>query len=175
MNTKFRRQLLQILAQTTTITQSAAPNVTTGPITVPGSPTPFDPYSYYISMMIGWDAKNISLIRQLANTINWSLYILSNGDIDLGKLRALNFTIDTSKYSDRILLILLKFAIQMFRVIYTNSGAPFKSTITDRDKRVQLLKNALTNLPDGSINNFLNQKIGGNPKIVLLNIISQIT
>lgn len=136
---------------------------------VPGAPSPFDPYTFYPALTTAWGANNIAPIRQLSNALNWTLFILSVGGLDLNKLRATNFVVDTSKYPDRILTIVVKIAIQIFRLIYN-----VRTPIQDKEQRIQILKNVVMGLPDGSTNTYINSKIGGNPKTVLLNIIAQI-
>jgi hypothetical protein len=108
-----------------------------------------------------------------------SIYVLSNGGLDVNRLRGNNFIADPSQYSDPILRGLVKWSQQCYRLVFTNSTAPFKSalTLTDKKQRVQSLKNFLNTfqIPDGGINSFLTTKISGNLKMILLDTLSQIT
>ena len=177
MATPFQQYLLTILAQQPAQQSAPVPaNTKTGPTTVAGSPTPFDPFQYFPTIMTGWGANNVAPIRRLSNVLNMAIFVLSNGGLDLNRLRSSNFVVDISKYPDVVLRGLIKYALQVHRLIYSNYGAPYKAVITDKLARVQALKNFLTTfqIPDGSINNFLGSKLGGGLKAIILTTLSLI-
>lgn len=196
MKSPFQYRILTILAQQTgpiPVTQgpvttpgpittpgpTTPANATSGPTTVPGSPTNFDPFQFFPTMTLAWGSKNVVPIRHLCYILNYGIFILSNGALDINRLRGSNFVIDPSQYSDPILRGLVKYVQQCNRIIFTNYTAPFKIALTEADKkqRVQMLKNFLNTfqIPDGGINAFLTTKIGGNLKAILLDTLSQIT
>jgi hypothetical protein len=185
MGAKTRIKLLEALAQATTSTTSTtstttapAPNTQAGPAYVAGAPYAFDPYSYYPTITLGWGTANTTWIRKLCDTINNAIYFLSQGQLDLNKIRMVNFVVDISKYPDRILTAVVKFALQVYRMILTHQMAPFAAALSTDDKKevVAQLKSFLTyfQIPDGSVNAALVNKIGGNLKQVLFDTLTQI-
>jgi len=177
MTPKTRIKLLEAVAQTYPGT-TPAPNTQAGPAYVAGAPYAYDPYSYYPTMTLGWGIANVNWIRRLSNIINNAIYFLSQGQLDLNKIRMVNFVVDVSKYPDRVLTAVVKFALQVYRMIYTHQTADFKTALLPEDKTavVTQLKNFLPyfQIPDGPINVALVNKIGGNLKQVLFDTLTQI-
>ncbi len=169
----FQQRILQILAQ-----QAApvAPNLKSGPTTVPGSPSAFDPFAYFPTIMTGWGTANVAPIRRLSNVLNTTLYVLSSGALDINRLRANNFVVDPSQYPDIVLRGIIKYSLQVYKTIYSNNTAPFKTPVNNKAARVQALKNFLTTfqIPDGGINAFLQTRIGGNLKLIILDTLDLI-
>jgi len=171
MSAKFS-QILKVIAQQTTQTTTTPTEQQT--VVVPGNPTTFDPYAYWPDIITGWGSQNTNIIKQLSNIVNWCIFILSNGQLDMNKLRGSNFSVDPSKYPDRYLIMFVKLAMQFYRLIYTNLGAAYAVVIQNAPQRLQILKQALTPFPDGSINTQLANKVGGSPKTLILNLLNQI-
>jgi len=176
MDNTLLHNIIKLLAQQLPATTPAS-NTKAGPTTVPGSPTAFDPYSYFPTLTTGWGSNNVAPIRQLTNTLNWAIYILTSGQLDMNKLRATNFVVDVSKYPDTIARIVIKIALLSFKMIY-NNGAAYQQVLAPEVKtqRLQILKNAIASLqlPDGGVNALLTTKIGGNIKQVILDTLQQI-
>ena len=177
MRTVFQQHILTILAQQSA--QQAAPvpaNTTTGPTTVAGSPTTFDPFQFFPTMTVGWGANNATPIRRLSNVLNNALYVLSNGGLDINRMRANNFMVDVSKYPDVVLRGVIRYIGQVYRFLFTNFGQAFTGPVQDKTHRIQVLKNVLITfqIPDGGINQFLNNKIGGNLKPIIIDTLSLI-
>lgn len=174
MYSPFQQRILYILAQQ----QAApvAPNLKSGPTTVSGSPSPFDPFAYFPTMMVGWGAPNVEPIRRISNVLNNALYILSNGALDINRLRANNFVVDVSQYPDIVLRGIINYSLQVFKSVYSNNTIPFKAPITNKPQRIQALKNLLTTfqIPDGGINGLLQNRIGGNFKLIILDTLDNI-
>ena len=175
MHPQLRRKVLILLAQQAATTP-VPPNTTAGPQTISGNPTNFDPYSYYPTIMTGWGTNNVSWIRQLSNTLNQAIFVLSNGQLDLNKLRGTNFVVDVSKYPDRVLRSIVQFTLQVYRFIFTNLTGPFKTAVNNKVQIIQTLKGFLSTyqIPDGGINPFLSNRIGGPFKTVVINTLTQI-
>lgn len=174
MYSSFQRQILHILAQQQAT--PAAPNTKSGPTSVAGSPTAFDPFAYYPTMITAWGSNNLTPIRQLSHILNIAIYVLSSGALDMNRLRGNNFNIDTSQYPDIVLRGMLNYALQVYRTVYSNFTAPFTAPLKDKAQRVQKLHNLLTTfqIPDGGINTFLNSKLGGNLKTFILDTLALI-
>lgn len=173
MYSPFQQHILHILAQQAA---PAAPNLPSGPTTVPGSPSPFDPFTYFPTIITGWGSANVPPIRRLSNVLNTTLYVLSNGALDINRLRANNFVVDPSQYPDIVLRGIIKYSQQVHRNVYSNNTAPFKAPVNNKPARVQALKNFLTTfqIPDGGINSFLQTRIGGNLKLIILDTLDLI-
>jgi hypothetical protein len=164
MSSKLRSKLLEKIAQATP--------VETGPATVPGSPSKCDVVSYFGSVIKGWQNQNVSFIQEIIDDLNESIYVLSQGQIDFNKLRVQSFNVDAGKYPDRILKNIVKFSQQVYSLLLTDQGKDFAAPLTPETRELKI--NQLTSnlgtvgIPDGSINQFLFSKIGGNLKTKLM-------
>lgn len=170
-----RLKTLQKIAQ--------APATTPTTPTAPTTPTPVtgNPATVSISMFptanLGWGANNVSYIQKFIDTLNMSLYVLSNGKTDLDKMRQKNFNEDLSQYvaATKGIAALAK---EFHQKILTNNGVAYKQPLSPEEKAAIIagIKGSTTlgTIPDGGITSALPGKIGGNFKTIILNLLNNI-
>lgn len=167
MKMKTRLKILKRIAQATTTAEAP----------VAGSPREVALTSFPTNVVTGWEANNVSQIQELIDTLNQSLFYLSNGDVDFDKLKQLGFNIDQSKYQDEIKKIVL-FSKQVYQTVLSDNGVGFKEKLNPAEKKqiIDKLKSDtnLTSMPDSGLNTILPGKIGGNYKSVILQILNNI-
>lgn len=133
--------------------------------------------SMFPTVNLGWGANNLSLIQKMIDTINITLYQLSNGKIDFDKMRQQNFNVDLSAYHTAT-----KGVVSLSKIIYqqilTNNGDNYEKPLSaeEKKKRVDGIKGSIqtSTIPDGGITVSLPTKIGGNFKTLILNLLSNI-
>lgn len=146
--------------------------------TVAGSPTAVGVADLFPSVVLGWGSPNLHNIQLIVNAINNAMFILSKGQADFNKFRVANFAGEASNVPDQYLLAIVRFAKLIFNDLLTNGGKAYVAALTPKDKasRIAKLNGMLlaANIPDGSINTQLAQKIGGSMKSILTNALNAI-
>lgn len=164
MVTKRFRIFQKILNAQTTPTTSTT--TSQAPTTVPGSPTEVSVTTYFPTFVEAWGANFQGPVDDLLNTLNWTIFILSVGQLSLDQLRQQHFNVDTTKYPDPFLMGVVGFASMVYRLLL-NSGKPFTQRVTDKRTPLKALQTAITTnakIPDNLSNSFpqtfLQTKIG---------------
>lgn len=171
MSIKGRIKLINRMAQ---VTQTKQP----GPTSVAGNPMAVDVVSLFTDVPKVWGFNNISKIQQIINIINQAIYVLSDAQIDFNQLRLAYFNIDTSKYSNIVLQAIIRLASVIYMQMLTDKTKQRTQPLSSQEKQ-QIIAHISQSLnvsaiPDGSINNFLQTKVG-NFKEVLKGILFTIT
>lgn len=164
MSTKRFRIFQKILNAQTTPTTSTT--TSQAPTTVPGSPNEVSVSTYFPTFVEAWGANFKGPVDDLLNTLNWTVFILSVGQLSLDQLRQQHFVVDATKYPDPFLMGTVGFAGMVYRLLL-NSGKPFTQKITDKQAPLETLRTAMTTngkIPDNLSNSFpqtfLQTKIG---------------
>lgn len=141
-----------------------------------GNPTAVN-VSMFPSVGLAWGSQNLALIQKIIDTLNKSIYQLTNGKIDFDKLRQQNFNVDTSSY-DVVAEGMLNLSKTIYQKILSNEGLAYIQALNPSQKKaiVDGIKGsaALGTIPDGGINSILSNKIGGNFKTIILNSLANI-
>lgn len=172
-----RFRIFQKIAQA----QTATTDTTTSqaPTTIPGSPNEVSISTYFPTFAEAWGANYKAPVDSLLNTLNWTIFILSTGQLSLDQLRQQHFNMDASKYPDPFLSGVVGFAAQVYRLLL-NSGKPFTQRVSDKQTPLEALRTSITTnskIPDNLSNSFpqsfLQTKIG-NFKSKVISILTQL-
>lgn len=166
MKTKLRIKILEKLSQANPETKL-----------ISGSPTNVDINSFPNKIIFAWGNNNHTAIQKLIDLLNDTLFYLTSGQIDFYKMKNSGFITDISQYHSE-----LKFIILLSKIIYnnilSNLGQAFENKLTSEEKKeiIDKIKSdvSLDSIPNSGINSILQNKIGGNFKSLILNILSSI-
>lgn len=177
MTTK-RFRIFQRIAQAQGATTTST-TTSTAPTTIPGSPNEVSVTTYFPSFAEAWGSSFKAPTDDLLNTLNWTIFILSIGELSLDQLRQQHFNVDASKYPDPFLMGVVGFAGQVYRLLL-NNGKPFVQKVSDKRTPLETLRTSITTnskIPDNLSNSFpqsfLQTKIG-NFKSKVISILTQL-
>jgi len=175
MSSKNRLDLLKKIGQAGQIPA----NTTAGPTTVSGSPTKCDVITYFPGVIKAWGPGNLHFIQKIVDVLNEGIYVLSHGQMDFNTLRISQFNAGTTKYPDRVQTNIIKFSKEIYNYLLTDLGKPFAADeLVPETKKTKIahLAGALSTsgIPDSGINQFLQTKIGGSLKALILSQLNNI-
>lgn len=174
-----RFKIFQKIAQTqTTTTDVTDPTVDTNspattPSTIPGSPREVTVDTYFPTFTQAWGSQFKEPTNELLSTLNWTIFVLSVGQMDLDNLRQNHFNVDASKYPDAFLNGAIGLGKQIYHLLL-NDGQPFTTQIADKSSVIDKLNQAVSTnskIPDSLSGtfpqSFLQTKIGNfKPKVI---------
>lgn len=174
---KLRYKIFQSLAQTQPPTALPTTEVAQTQ-TVSGSPISFIATDYYPSIIIAFTPKNATIINNLSNLLNTSLFYTSNGQTQLAWMRSVNFNFSTDDVPSIDLKNIMGFCKQLYNNVYTDHGSPDKVQLKPEEiaKRIAPLKNSsfISNMSATNPTGQLSTKIGGNLKTMITDFLLQI-
>lgn len=159
-----RQRLLQRIAQ-----QLKTPNLS-------GSPTNVETIlDYNPTVVIGWSSKNVALIHRIIDILNWSIFIMSTGELDFESFRRTFFS-EIDNVKDAVLLSIVRFSSLVYREIL---APQFKTELTPEEKaiKIAMLMKAIPSIlqiSNNEVGGLLKTKIGGNLKENLMGILPMI-
>lgn len=167
---KIFQKIAQAQDATTTDTTTS-----TAPTTISGAPREVTVDTYFPTFTAAWGANFKGPVDSLLNTLNWTIFSLTAGQMDLESLKVNHFNADTSKYPDAFLTGVVGFASAIFNKLL-NAGKPFTTKVVNKKDIIKALQNQITTnskIPD-TLNasfpqSFLQTKIGNfKPKVISL-------
>lgn len=175
MNVRLKTLKKISQAPATTPATPTAPTTTATPVAAPtGNPADVS-LSIWPTVPLAWGTNNVSYLQKFLDTLNMTLFNLSNGKTDLDKMRQQNFNTDLSQYvaATKGVAALAK---EFSQKVLTNGGQAFKQALTPEEKAgiVAGIRGSTTlgTIPDGGINSTLPG--GGNFKTIILNLLNNI-
>ena len=175
MKSKLRLKILQKIAQSTTDLPTTQVAETTS---VSGAPTSFVASNLYSSIVTGFSSRNIAYINALADLLNTAIFYSSNGQLDLNRMKANNFSVGLTAVPSADLKDLMGFSKALYNVVFTNNGQEFKKQLSPQEisELINNLKNNpfLQNLPSTNPVGQLATKVEGNIKTLIVNYLSNI-
>jgi len=157
---KFRKKLLEKLAQDPGAIKTPVPSVT-------GTPPLFQIQSLFPSIYTGFGQTITNQINGLANYLNTTLYYISNSKYDMVKMFNNSASIDTSGILDQDLKKLVEFSKLVIQHLFNNKNAFVRAlTAQEIDNRINILNTSpqLTSLSNTNPAGQLATKIQGNVK-----------
>jgi len=175
---KLLNKIAQAAGDAPAATTTPTTTTTTTPATsVPGAPTDVPVDVYFPTFTWAWGPNFKPATNQLINILNWSMFILSQGQLSFDQLRQQNFNVDISKYPDPFLMGIIMFAKNVYYYLL-NNGTPFKTQVQNKDQIIDYLSRDIasnTKVPDSLSATFpqsyLQTKIG-NPKPAIIALLS---
>lgn len=171
-----RLKTLKKIAQAPATTPTTPTATTPAAVTVTGNPASVS-ISIWPTVPLAWGTNNVSYLQKFIDTLNMTLYVLSNGKTDFDKMRQNNFNEDLSKYvaATKGVAALAK---EFSQKVLTSGGQAFKQALSPEEKAAIVAgirgSTTLGTIPDGGINSTLPGKIGGNFKTIILNLLNNI-
>lgn len=170
--------MAQAAADTTTTTTSTT--TSTAPTTISGAPREVVVDTYFPTFALAWGANFKAPVNELLNVLNWTIFSLSVGQMDLDSLRLNHFNVDGSKYPDAFLMGVVAFAGQVYNTML-NAGQPFTTKVANKAEIIKNLQNHISTnskIPDSLTatfpQSFLQTKISNfKPKVI--SILSQLS
>jgi len=139
--------------------------------TVTGSPQSFNLLEHYPKLNTIHSPYNLAILNNLVDLLNMSIYILSEGRIDLLKFKQSNFLYSETQTES------LKELLGITKLVFINLIAiSNKLESKDIHDRIKLIKSSkfYSNLSSSTINAFLITKIGGNLKQLITNYLDKL-
>jgi hypothetical protein len=178
MNVRLKtlKKIAQAPATTPAPPTATTPTTATPTVAPAGNPASVS-LSIWPTVPLAWGTNNVSYLQKFLDTLNMTLFNLSNGKTDLDKMRQQNFNTDLSQYVAATKGV-ASLAKEFSQKVLTNGGQAFKQALTPEEKAGIIAgirgSTTLGTIPDGSINSTLPGKIGGNFKTIILNLLNNI-
>lgn len=132
-------------------------------------PQKFPIGQYYPNIFKNWEQNYLNIFQQIVNITNLALFYLSETQLSFLELKQNNFSINPNEYSFNNLPKIITFSKFLNQLLNSNN-----LTNEQKDYLISQLKQNISNLPDGSLSTILQQKINGQFKSLLQNLVNNI-
>lgn len=168
-NIKFRKKVLEKIAQTPSTTPATPTATPTVPQPKPAlqPPSPFQASGMYPNIRTGFNEASIGIIDQLSSLLHNSLHYATAGDLNFITLKGTNFVKDASMMKTPDSKNLLLFSQKMYKDLF-NGNNPFADLLTG----VQVNDIAARLLGSSELSNLSSYKSGGSAGNLKTNIIT---